>query len=80
MTHFSDADGPKRHRRGAAGLRRRHARPARRAYSLSNSAATLRHGDALAGRSDWVRPGILVYGSAPDFPGARRPAGTCSRR
>jgi alanine racemase len=22
----------------------------------------------LAGRSDWVRPGILVYGSAPDFP------------
>ena len=33
--------------------------------SIANSAATLRlHG---AG-SDWVRPGILVYGSAPDFP------------
>ena len=36
--------------------------------ALSNNAATLRHGDVLAGRSDWVRPGILVYGSAPDFP------------
>lgn len=34
--------------------------------SVSNSAATLREG-ALAG-SDWVRAGILLYGSAPDFP------------
>ena len=33
-----------------------------------NSAAILRHGAALDGRSDWVRPGIVLYGSAPDFP------------
>ena len=32
--------------------------------SLSNSAAILRH----RVRSDWVRAGILCYGSAPDFP------------
>ena len=31
---------------------------------LSNSAAVLRHGLA----NDWVRAGILCYGSAPDFP------------
>jgi alanine racemase len=34
--------------------------------SLSNSAALLRHGVEL--RSDWVRAGIVCYGSAPDFP------------
>lgn len=67
MTHFSDADGPK----GIAAALQAfdavtHDLPGER--TLSNSAATLRHGDALAGRSDWVRPGILVYGSAPDFP------------
>ena len=33
--------------------------------SLCNSAAVLRHPEAAA---DWVRPGILLYGSAPDFP------------
>lgn len=67
MTHFSDADGPK----GIAAALQAfdavtHDLPGER--TLSNSAATLRHSDALAGRSDWVRPGILVYGSAPDFP------------
>ncbi|MBP7566054.1 MAG: alanine racemase [Burkholderiaceae bacterium] len=71
MTHFSDADSP----RGIAhqlqvfntttdGL------PGER--SLSNSAAMLRHTagleSAAALRSDWVRAGILMYGSAPDFP------------
>jgi alanine racemase len=37
--------------------------------SLCNSAATLRFapGDAAV-RADWIRPGILLYGSAPDFP------------
>jgi alanine racemase len=35
--------------------------------SLSNSAATLRHA-ASVNVSDWVRPGIAIYGSAPDFP------------
>ena len=67
MTHFSDADGP----RGIAAQLQAfesatHDLPGER--TLSNSAATLRHGAALAGRSDWVRPGIVLYGSAPDFP------------
>jgi alanine racemase len=63
MTHFSDADGA----RGVA-----HQVQAFEAItqdlpgerSLSNSAATLRHGV----KNDWVRAGILSYGSAPDFP------------
>jgi len=67
MTHFSDADGP-------AGVAAQlqvfeavtHDLPGER--SLSNSAALLRHADALAARSDWVRPGIAAYGSAADFP------------
>ena len=67
MTHFSDADGPK----GIAAQLRAfdavtHDLPGER--TLSNSAGVLRHGDELAARSDWVRPGIAVYGSAPDFP------------
>ena len=67
MQHFPDADGP----RGIAAQlatfeAAAHDLPGER--SLSNSAAVLRHGDALAGRSDWVRPGIVLYGSAPDFP------------
>ena len=66
MTHFSDADGVK----GVAtqmqvfGLATVDL-PGER--SLSNSAATLRHAAAVAD-SDWVRPGIALYGSAPDFP------------
>jgi alanine racemase len=36
--------------------------------SLGNSAATLRHGGVADVRADWVRPGIAIYGSAPDFP------------
>ena len=67
MTHFSDADGPK----GVAAQLKAfdavtHDLPGER--TLSNSAGLLRHGDLLADRSDWVRPGIAVYGSAPDFP------------
>lgn len=67
MTHFSDADGPI----GIAAQLQAfeavtHDLPGER--SLSNSAALLRHGAALAERSDWVRPGIGVYGSAADFP------------
>ena len=76
MTHFSDADGAK----GVAAqmeifARTTHDLPGER--TLSNSAATLRHTvgaqqaaaqpDTLVA-SDWVRPGIAVYGSAPDFP------------
>ena len=67
MTHFSDADGPK----GIAAQLRAfdsvtHDLPGER--TLSNSAGALRHSDVLAARSDWIRPGIAVYGSAPDFP------------
>ena len=65
MTHFSDADGP----RGIAHSldafeRATQDLPGER--SLANSAATLRH--SAATRADWVRPGIVLYGSAPDFP------------
>jgi len=65
MTHFSDADGE----RGIAHQVEafEHAAqdlPGER--SIANSAATLRH--ARQTRADWVRPGIVLYGSAPDFP------------
>jgi alanine racemase len=37
--------------------------------SLCNSAATLRFAASdPALRGDWIRPGIMTYGSAPDFP------------
>jgi alanine racemase len=67
MTHFSDADGPK----GIAAQLQAfeavaHDLPGER--TLSNSAAALRHRAAIADKSDWVRPGIAVYGSSPDFP------------
>ena len=64
MTHFSDADGP----RGIAhqvALFDAATRDLPGERSLSNSAALLRH-PTLA--TDWVRAGILCYGSAPDFP------------
>ena len=67
MTHFADADGEPG---VAAQLQRFEAAtrdlPGER--SLSNSAALLRHADAAAVRGDWVRAGIMLYGSAPDFP------------
>ncbi len=63
MTHFADADGARgvdwqleTFERAVAGI----AAP----RSLANSAATLRH---PATHFDWVRPGILLYGSSP-FP------------
>lgn len=67
MTHFSDADTAK----GIASQVNAfdavtHDLPGER--SLSNSAANLRHNSALVAKSDWIRPGIAVYGSAPDFP------------
>ena len=67
MTHFSDADTPK----GISAQLQAfeavtHDLPGER--TLSNSAGALRHGNALAGKSDWIRPGIAVYGSAADFP------------
>ncbi len=68
MTHFADADG-------AAGVARQMAAfdavvgdlPGER--SLCNSAATLRFAaDSPAVCGDWVRPGIMLYGSSPDHP------------
>lgn len=67
MTHFSDADGP----RGIAHQMRTFAEATRDLpgeRSLSNSAAALRHAADAQVRGDWIRPGIAVYGSAPDFP------------
>jgi alanine racemase len=65
MTHFSDADG-------AGGVQAQLAvfeqasdgLPGER--TLANSAALLRHAKAAA--ADWVRPGIMLYGGAPDHP------------
>ncbi len=78
MTHFSDADGPRgvAHQLAAFEAATQDL-PGER--SLSNSAALLRHSASLEGqasarargtavRNDWVRAGILTYGSAPDFP------------
>lgn len=65
MTHFANADEVdhpllpiteqvRRFERGAAGL------PGQR--SLSNSAGVLLHAEL---KNDWVRPGIMLYGSTP---------------
>lgn len=67
MTHFSDADGP----RGITHQMKAfhavtHDLPGER--SVANSAATLRHAAEQGVLNDWVRPGIAVYGSAPDYP------------
>jgi len=63
MTHFSDADGERGIAHQVAAFEAAtHDLPGER--SLSNSAAVLRH----RLRSDWVRAGIMSYGSAPDFP------------
>ena len=68
MTHFADADG-------APGIAAQQAvfdaatRDLPGERSLCNSAATLRFAtDVPEARADWVRPGIMVYGSAPDYP------------
>ena len=67
MTHFSDADGE----RGIAHQLRvfldtTRDLPGER--TLANSAAALRHCADPQVRGDWIRPGIAVYGSAPDYP------------
>ena len=74
-THFSDADGARGVAAQLAVFEQATAElPGER--SLANSAALLRHtADAREGgdsgarvAADWVRPGIALYGSAPDFP------------
>ncbi|HYE38658.1 MAG TPA: alanine racemase [Ramlibacter sp.] len=67
MTHFSDADGA----RGIAhqlAVFEEITRDLPGERSLSNSAASLRHAADPRVRGDWIRPGVAVYGSAPDFP------------
>jgi alanine racemase len=64
MTHFSDADGARGVAHQVATFEAA-TRDLPGERSLSNSAATLRHHGLP---SDWVRAGILCYGSAPDFP------------
>jgi alanine racemase len=63
MTHFSDADGERgiAHQVAAFEAATRDL-PGER--SLANSAAILRH----RLKADWVRAGIMSYGSAPDAP------------
>jgi alanine racemase len=67
VTHFSDADG-------SAGVAKQMAVFAQATDDLPgerstcNSAALLRHATDEAVAADWVRPGIALYGSAPDFP------------
>ena len=63
VTHFSDADGARGIAHQVAAFEAATADlPGER--SLANSAAILRHGL----KTDWVRAGIMSYGSAPDFP------------
>ncbi|MEO7548228.1 MAG: alanine racemase [Ramlibacter sp.] len=67
MTHFSDADGP----RGIAhqtAVFSEVTRDLPGERTVGNSAASLRFGSDAGVRADWVRPGIAVYGSAPDYP------------
>jgi alanine racemase len=63
MTHLADADGERGVERQAAVFEAA-TRDLPGERSVSNSAALLRNGLG----DDWVRAGILLYGSAPDFP------------
>ncbi|WP_343635579.1 alanine racemase [Roseateles sp.] len=67
MTHFSDADGPRGIAHQTAVFKEATA-DLPGARTLSNSAAILRHSQDPAVRADWVRSGIMTYGSSPDFP------------
>jgi alanine racemase len=81
MTHFSDADGERGIAHQVASFEAA-TRDLPGERSLANSAATLRHRVA----ADWVRAGIMTYGSAPDHPAhdiahwALRPAMTLRSR
>jgi alanine racemase len=68
MTHFANADGDEGiGQQLEIFTRTTHDLPGER--SLCNSAATLRFAPAAeAVRADWIRPGIMVYGSSPDHP------------
>ena len=67
MTHFSDADGPR-------GINHQlqifleTTRDLPGELTISNSAATLLRCTEANVHGDWVRAGIVLYGSSPDFP------------
>ena len=67
ITHFSDADGPRGiNHQLKVFLETTQDLPGER--TISNSAATLLRGSEADVRGDWVRAGIVLYGSAPDYP------------
>lgn len=72
MMHFSDADAQRQGQDGTAyqiaAFQQATQGMDDDPRTLSNSAAILRHGSGLPARSDWVRAGIVLYGSSPDFP------------
>jgi alanine racemase len=72
MTHFADADG----RPGIEHPMQRFEDITRELPGercVSNSAAILRFAPGnLAVQADWIRPGIMVYGSSPDHPAHTR--------
>jgi alanine racemase len=67
MTHFSDADGERGIAHQITVFNQLTADlPGER--SVANSAALLRSGRDAHVSADWVRPGIALYGGAPDYP------------
>jgi alanine racemase len=70
MTHLSDADATEPHAVAAQlAVFEEATRDLPGDRTLANSAATLRYAPTDAAiRGDWVRPGIMVYGSSPDSP------------
>jgi alanine racemase len=65
LTHFADADSAERGIGAQLAVFDAATRDLPGERSLANSAAILRHPQIAA---DWVRAGIMSYGSAPDFP------------
>lgn len=71
MTHFSDADALRFGEDGIAhqlAVFETHTADLDGERSLANSAALLRHAQDARVRGDWVRPGVMLYGSSPDYP------------
>lgn len=67
MTHFATADTDSPGIAQAYDIFQRATEGLSGERSICNSAALLRHPE-VAQNTDWVRPGICLYGSSPDFP------------
>jgi alanine racemase len=67
MTHFANADTAQGWSQQQA-LFDAHTADLQTERSLCNSAAQLRSPQDERLHADWVRPGIMLYGAAPDFP------------